>query len=101
MIRGDLAIVPLNTGMFITSQSSAPHRVLQLGAMNVMRSSEDLDKLATFISSVTGGVNDIVGGVRLNKKELDNADINANHLMTAQYSNNVGPSNNVHITSFP
>lgn len=101
MIRGDLAIVPLNTGMFVTSQSRAPHRVLQLGAMNVMRSSEDMDKLATFVTSISGGVEDIVGGVRLSKKELDNADINANHLMTAQYSNNVGPSNNVHVTAFP
>ncbi len=100
-IRGDLPIVPNKNCWFQTSQSSDPFRVLNLGAMNVMRSSEDMDKLASFVTSLTGGANDIVAGVRLSKKELDSADDVAHALMTAQSANTVDPGNGIQVTAFP
>ena len=68
MIRGDLPIVPCNTGWF--QVSAHPVLDLQEGAMNVMGgvNNDTATELATLIATTTAGTDTTIGGVDLTQQ---------------------------------
>ena len=68
MIRGDLPIVPCNTGWF--QVSAHPVLDLQEGAMNVMGgvNNTTATELATLIATTTAGTDTTIGGVDLTQQ---------------------------------
>lgn len=108
-IRGDLAVVPCEGGWF--RPSVQPNIDLQQGAMNVMggTTNDTANSLANLIYSTSGNSQSVIGGINMDKSQLNMASSIASGFnpvkalnMNTQYGGGLSANQrDVNVTAFP